>query len=1497
MIIQAIFRAIEGMGFQAGNILDAGCGTGNFYGCLPENMEGSRLTGVEIDSLTGRIARQLYQKERILIQGFEKADLPDSFYDLMVGNVPFGGYGVADPRYDKYHLHIHDYFLAKGLDKLRPGGVMAVITSSGTMDKENPEVRRYLAQRAELLGAIRLPSNAFKDNAGTEVTTDILFLQKRDRPIETEPDWLYLDTTENGVPVNRYYAQHPEMVLGEMVVGNKLYGRDGTSCQPFPDSDLAELLEAAVSNIHGEYMEFERDEAEGDNGIPADPDVRNYSFAVLDGKLYYRQDSRMYEQSLSKTAENRVRGMVKIRDCVRRLIDLQTQDAPEEEIRAAQQELNRLYDDFVRRYDRITVRANNMAFSSDNSYPLLHSLEILDDEQKFVRKADMFTKRTIRPPVAITHADTAGEALAYSLAEKAHVDMAYMSALTGQDEGTLFSELHGQVYRDFTNPAEGAYEYQAADEFLSGNIRRKIARYASMVENLPEDSPYRQELLYNLSALERVKPKDLTAGEISVRLGATWIPASVIQQFVYETLGTPYDMQDKIWVEFSKETREWHIEGKSLDRRVETTQTYGTKRVTAYRLIENALNLRDIRVYDTRMIDGKEKRILNREETAIAQDRQDLLRAKFVEWLWQDSDRRRDITALYNERFNSIVPRQYDGGHIRFEGMNPEIQPRPYQRNAVARVLYGGNALFAHATGAGKTYTMIASAMEGKRLGLIHKPMFVVPNNIVGDFAADFLRLYPSANVLMATDKDMEKKNRRKFCSRIATGSFDGIIIAHSQFEKIPLSPERQEQQIRRQIDDIVDGIAAAKERNDSRFTIKELEKSKKSLEARLERLTNQARKDDVIDFEQMGIDQIFVDEADLFKNLFLYTKMRNVAGISSSESLRASDLFAKTQYLNELTGYRGVVFATATPVSNSMCEVYTMQRYLQYRTLEEMGLTYFDDWASAFGSTVTKVELAPEGTGFQQKTRFSEFYNLPELISIFREVADVIPKDMLDIPLPTPHIEVVTVEPSDIQKNMVAELAERAEKIRSRQVSQSTDNMLMVTNDGRKLALDQRVVNPLLPDFEGSKVNACVNKVFEFWRQDRDKRLTQTIFCDLSTPQADGSFNVYDDIRAKLIDKGVPPEEVVFIHEAGNEKEKAAVFAKMRTGKVRILLGSTSRMGAGSNMQDKMIAKHDLDVPWRPRDLEQRDGRIERYGNENKDVYLYRYVTKGTFDAYMYQLLEQKQRMISQVLSGKSAARVMTDVDQSTLEYAEIKALATGDPLIMERCTLETEVGKLNMLRNGYLSQKYELEDSVQRRFPEKIETLTQQIAAYEKDIETVKLAPPAADEHISPMQVGGVTYTKKADAGKAILAACKQFEGLGTQPLGSYRNFEMSLSLRFGDYSVTLKNHQTYTVTLGTDVFGNIQRLDNLIDSLPQKLEACRAELQKTAEQLESAKEELKKEFPKEAELKEKSARLAELTLLLKLDKADREILDDEEPDVNDIVQEPRRTDDRER
>ena len=1481
----AIYKVLEQMGFQEGNLLEPSCGIGNFIGMLPKSMENAKVYGVELDTISAGIAQQLYQKSSIAAQGFEEVNVPDSFFDGIIGNVPFGDFKVSDKRYDKYNFLIHDYFFAKSLDKLRPGGVMALVTSKGTMDKENSNVRKYIAQRAELLGAIRLPNDTFKGNAGTEVVSDILFLQKRDRLIDIEPDWVHLDTDENGIRMNSYFVQHPEMILGEMKMVSGRFGPEAT-CEPFDNADLSELLNEAVSNIHGEISEYEvADELEEeDNTIPADPMVRNFSYTVLDDKIYFRENSRMSPVEVSATAENRIKGMIGIRDCVRNLIELQTEDYPDSEIKQAQEKLNTLYDSFTKKYGLINSRANTSAFSDDSSYALLSALEVLDENGELERKADMFFKRTIKPHKPVTEVDTADEALAVSMGEKAAIDMAYMMELSGKSEEELFSDLKGVIFLNPLYEYGNSYEpkYLMADEYLSGNVREKLATAKRSATLYPED------YTANVQALEKVQPKDLTASEISVRLGATWIPPEIFQQFMFEFLDTPRYAQWNIKVHYSQFTGEWNIEGKSYDRsNVKAYSTYGTSRINAYKIIEETLNLKDVRIFDyIEDEEGRKKAVLNKKETAIAQAKQELIKQGFQDWIWDDPARREKLTKMYNEKFNSIRPREYDGSHIVFNGMNPEIELREHQKNAVAHILYGGNTLLAHAVGAGKTFEMVAAAMESKRLGLCNKSLFVVPNHLTEQWAAEFLQLYPAANILVATKRDFETKNRKKFCGRIATGDYDAVIIGHSQFEKIPMSIERQRAILEQQLEELTDGIMDLKRNRGENFSIKQLEKSKKSVKQKLEKLNDQSRKDDVVTFEELGVDRLFIDESHYYKNLYLYTKMRNVGGIAQTEAQKSSDLFMKCRYLDELTGGRGTVFATGTPISNSMVELYTIQRYLQYNTLVKNNLQHFDSWASTFGETVTAVELTPEGTGYRAKTRFAKFYNLPELMAMFKEVADIKTADMLELPVPEAHFHNVAVKPSEMQKEMVASLAERAEKVRGGGVDSSVDNMLKITNDGRKLALDQRMLNDMLPDFEGSKINACVDNIYRIWEETADKKSAQLVFCDLSTPKNDGTFSVYNDIRKKLIERGVPESEVRFIHEADTDVKKKELFQKTRKGEVRVLLGSTQKMGAGTNVQDRLIALHDVDCPWRPSDLEQRSGRIIRQGNSNPDVDIYRYVTEQTFDAYLYQLVEGKQKFASQIMTRKSPVRSAEDIDETALSYAEIKMLATGNPYIKEKMDLDIQVQKLKLLKSNFLSERYALEDKIIKYYPQRITALENRIEGLKQDVETAKQHPKPTDDRFVGMEVKGVFYSEKADAGKAIIEACKQMNSPEPIPLGKYRGFETELLFNTAErnYEIRLKGATSRNVPLGDDAHGNIIRLDNGIDRFAESLSLAENDLENTKNQLETAKKEVQKPFIQEEELRTKLARLDELNILLNMDKRDNEIVGGE-PDEGEV------------
>ena len=1497
VVIRSIYQALTNMGFKTGNLLEPSCGIGNFIGMRPEALADSKIYGVELDGISGRIAQQLYQQSSIAVQGFEKTDLPDSFFDAAIGNVPFGSFKVIDKRYDRYNFLIHDYFFSRTLDKVRPGGVLAFVTSKGTMDKDTPTVRKYLAQRADLLGAIRLPNNTFKDAAGTDVTSDILFLQKRDALSSEEPDWVHLNTDANRLKMNQYFIDHPEMVMGEMREISGPYGPE-TACLPIEGRDLGEQLAAAIQNIQGSITEYVMDdpETEGeDKSIPADPEVRNFSYTIVDGKVYYRENSRMNPVEVSVTAANRIKGLIGIRDCVRTLIEYQTEDWPDQDIQAQQRKLNALYDAFVDKYGRINSRANSSVFSMDSAYFLLTSLEVLDDERNFVRKADMFIKRTIRQRITITHVDTASEALAVSLAEKAKVDMDYMAELTGKTEQEVYADLTGVI---FLNPMHGyggsaGEKYLTADEYLSGNVREKLEWAKRSAEQYPED------YTANVQALERVQPVDLTASEIAVRLGATWLPPKIVEQFMFELFSTSNRSRWNIHVHYSKYTGEWNIEGKSYDKgNIKAQNTYGTERISGYKIVEETLNLRDVRIFDYETDHhGNRVPILNKKETAIAQGKQQLIKQAFQDWIWKDPARRERLTRLYNDKFNSTRPREYDGSHLNFVGINPEITLRPHQVNAIAHILYGGNTLLAHVVGAGKTFEMVAAAQESKRLGLCQKSLFVVPNHLTEQWASEYLQLYPSANILVATRKDFETKNRKRFCGRIATGDYDAIIIGHSQFEKIPVSAERQRYLLEQQRREVLDGIAELKANHGERFSIKQMERTKKSIDAKLEKLNDQSRKDDVVTFEELGIDRIFIDEAHYYKNLAAFSKMRNVGGISQTEAQKSSDLYMKCRYLDELTGGRGVIFATGTPISNTMVEMYTMQKYLQYQALEEHGLLNFDAWASTFGETVTAIELAPEGTGYRAKTRFSRFYNLPELMSMFKEVADIQTADMLKLPVPKAEYHNIVLKPSEQQKEMVAALGERAEKVRNRMVDSTEDNMLLITNDGRKLALDQRLLNPLLPDSDTGKVNACADNIFAIWQRTSARRSTQMAFCDLSTPKGNGDFNIYDDLRDKLIARGIPAEEIAYIHTANTEAQKKELFGKVRSGQVRVLIGSTQKMGAGTNVQKKLAALHHLDCPWRPSDLQQREGRIIRQGNENDEVDIYTYVTENTFDSYLYQLVEGKQKFIGQIMTSKSPVRSAEDIDETALSYAEIKALCTGNPHIKEKMDLDIDVQRLRLLKANHLSQRYALEDQIIKTLPQEIARYEQYIEGYTSDMDRLKEDTHPNEDGFSPMEVEGTVYTDKKAAGSAILAACKAMTSPEPVPLGQYRGFDMDLSFASltREFKVTLKGTLYYTTNLGTDIFGNILRLDNLLGSMEERINTCREQLENTKVQLENAKLEVEKPFPQEDELKRKSARLDELNILLNMDKRESEIVDG---DVGDEVTAPARgSPDRER
>ena len=1495
VVIKAVYSALENMHFRTGNVLEPSCGIGNFMGLVPESMASAKFYGVELDSISGRIAQQLYQNSSIAVQGFEDTNLPDSFFDAAVGNVPFGQFKVPDKRYDKHNFLIHDYFFARTLDKVRPGGVVAFITSKGTMDKENPAVRKYIAQRADLLGAIRLPNNTFKDAAGTEVTSDIIFLQKRDRLIDIEPEWVHLATDENGIRMNSFFVSNPEMVLGDMQMISGAHGPE-SACIPYEGAELGDLLQDAIQNIHAEITEFELDDLEAEDedlSIPADPSVRNFSYTVVDGKLYFRENSRMNPVEVSMTAENRIKGMIAIRDCVRTLIEYQTEDYSDAEIQAEQARLNELYDDFSKKYGLINARANNSAFSSDSSYCLLSSLEVLDDEGNFIRKADMFSKRTIKQKVTILSVDTASEAYALSLAEKAKIDMPYMMELTGKSEQELFEDLKGVIFLNpmHTSDDDGRPKYLPADEYLSGNVREKLEWARRSAELYPED--YSE----NVRALEAVQPVDLTASEISVRLGATWLPPEIVEQFMFDLFDTPRYCQWNIHVHFSQYTGEWNVEGKSYDRtNVKAYNTYGTSRINGYKIMEETLNLKDVRIFDyIEDENGKKTAVLNKKETAIAQGKQELIKQAFADWIWKDPERREKLTRLYNEKFNSTRPREYDGSHMSFVGINPEITLRPHQVNAIAHILYGGNTLLAHVVGAGKTFEMVAAAQESKRLGLCQKSLFVVPNHLTEQWASEYLQLYPSANILVATKKDFETKNRKKFCGRISTGDYDAVIIGHSQFEKIPMSIERQRAILEQQLDEVLEGIAELKRNRGDNFSIKQLERTKKTVKQRLDKLNDQSRKDDVVTFEELGVDRIFIDEAHYYKNLAAFTKMRNVGGISQTEAMKSSDLYMKCRYLDELTGGRGVVFATGTPISNSMVEMYTMQKYLQYSTLKRNDLIHFDAWASTFGETVTAIELSPEGTGYRAKTRFAKFYNLPELMSMFKETADIQTADMLNLPVPEAHYHNIVLKPSEAQKKMVEGLSDRAEHVRNKMVDSSTDNMLLITNDGRKLALDQRLMNDMLPDSETSKVSACADNVFDIWQRTAESRSTQMVFCDLSTPHNDGKFNVYDDLRKKLIEKGIPAEEIAYIHTAETEAKKKELFGKVRSGQIRVLLGSTQKMGAGTNVQTKLVALHHLDCPWRPSDLQQREGRIIRQGNENPEVDIYTYVTENTFDSYLYQLVEGKQKFIGQIMTSKSPVRSAEDIDETALSYAEIKALCAGNPHIKEKMDLDIEVSRLKLLKANHLSQRYALEDQIIKEFPQKIKSLEQRIEGYKADMAQLAQNTLPNEDGFSPMIMAGGTVTDKKAAGEAIIGLCKSMTNPDPIHIGEYRGFDMELFFdSFSrEYKITLKHELRHTVTLGTDIFGNIQRLDNALNSFQEKLTACEAQLENTKVQLENAKLEVQKPFPQEEELKTKTARLNELNAMLNLDKRENEIVDGERAE-----EEPSRSsDDRER
>lgn len=1470
VVIRSMYKALENMGLKTGNILEPSCGVGNFIGMLPDSLENCKLYGVELDYISGRIARQLYQKSTVAVQGYEDTNLPNSFFDVAVGNVPFGDFKVLDKKYDKHKFLIHDYFFAKTLDKVRPGGVIAFITSKGTLDKENPSVRKYIAQRADLLGAIRLPNNTFKANAGTEVTSDIIFLQKRDSITDIEPDWVYLGENDDGIKMNQYFIDNPEMILGNMEIISTRFGYDSACISD--DEKLEDKLERAISNIHAEVKEYELDDiGEEDNSIEADLTVRNFSYTLIDDKIYFRENSRMYPQELAMTTENRVKGLIEIRDCVRTLLEYQTEDYPDEDIKREQVKLNQLYDRFTKKYGLINSRGNNSAFSNDSSYYLLCSLEILDENGNLARKADMFTKRTIKPKTEITSVDNANDALIVSLSEKARVDITFMQKLCNMDMDKMLKDLDGEI---FNVPEYGEpNHWVTADEYLSGNVREKL----KIAEHFAETD---ERFNVNVKYLKEVQPKDLSASEISVRLGSTWIPPEDIKVFIEYLLNPSNYACQNINVHYNEATSEWWIEGKNYDKyNIKATNTYGTGRASAYKIIEDSLNLKDTRIYDYYEDEnGKRVAELNKKETAIAQAKQEQIKLAFEEWIWKDPERRERLTKIYNERFNSIRPREYDGSHISFDGMNPEITLRKHQVNAIARILYGGNTLLAHEVGAGKTFEMVAAAMESKRLGLCNKSLFVVPNHIVEQFGQEFLQLYPSANVLVTTKKDFETANRKKFCSRIATGDYDAIIISHSQFEKIPISVERQVTIIQKQIEDITLGIQDLKNNNGERFSIKQMEKTKKSLETRLAKLNDTSRKDDVVTFEELGVDRIFVDEAHYYKNLFLYTKMRNVGGIAQTEAQKSSDLFMKCRYLDELTGGKGVIFATGTPISNSMVELYTMQRYLQYGELEKRHLQQFDAWASTFGETVTAIELSPEGTGYRAKTRFAKFFNLPELMALFKEVADIQTSEMLNLPVPKANYHNVVIEPSEIQKELVKDLSERAEKIRNRMVDSSVDNMLKITNDGRKLALDQRLTNDMLEDFEHSKVATCADNIYSIWDKTSEDKSAQLVFCDLSTPHNDGKFNVYDDLKTKLIDRGIPEEEIAFIHDANTDARKQELFNKVRRGQVRVLIGSTQKMGAGTNCQDRLIALHDLDCPWRPSDLIQRSGRIIRQGNKNPEVDIYRYVTEGTFDAYLYQLVENKQRFISQIMTSKTPVRFAEDIDETALSYAEIKALAAGNPDIIEKTELDTQVAKLKLLKQNYLSEKYELEDKVIKYYPNEIKRLENRIEDMKEDIEVFN-NNNTPDNSFDKMNIKGTDFTERKEAGEKIIEICKSMTNPEPLEIGEYKGFKIILSFDTMDrkFYASMKNNLSYKTELGSDPSGNITRIDNVLNGIETRLSSIENNLEDTKKNYESAKKEIEKPFPQEEELKTKSKRLDELNIKLNLNNKDKEIIDD--------------------
>lgn len=1461
-VIRAVYNAFNNLGFKTGNILEPSCGVGNFMGLCPTNMSDSKFYGVELDDISGRIASKLYPQANIAVQGFETTNLPDNFFDAAVGNVPFAQLKVLDKKYDKYNFLIHDYFFAKTLDKVRPGGIIAFITSKGTMDKKSSKVRKYIAQRAELLGAIRLPNDTFSKTAGTEVTSDILILKKRERMIDIEPDWVHLGKDDNGITINSYFVEHPEMILGEMQEVSGPFGAKA-ECIAYENANLEDLLNEAVSNIDGEYKAqaieklFEDTEDDEDADlIPATPDVKNFSYTVVDGDIYYRQNSVMEKQKVNKTAEKRIKALVKVREALREVLNNQLEDMPDEIIANSQRKLNVIYDRFVNEYGYINSKANMKAFEKDNSINLLASLEKFDSEKNYKGKSDIFSKRTIKPHKAVDKVDTASDALAVSISEKAKIDLEYMSQLYGKSVDDIIDELEGVIFN-----VPGTDIYQTADEYLSGNVREKLRTALSYSYDKPEQYDC------NITALKAVQPVDLTATEIDVRLGATWLPVDVVRDFMYETIGTPRYIRDSIDVSYSEYNAEWRISHKSFDKSVNAVSTYGTKIINAYKILEDTLNLRDVKIFDNVFENGKERRILNKEETAIAQSKQELIKSRFASWIFSDRDRRERLCRLYNEKFNSVRPREYDGSHLIFDGMNSEIQLREHQRNAVAHAIYGGNTLLAHTVGAGKTFEMVAIAMESKRLGLCNKLLFVVPNHITEQMGIEFMQLYPAANILVATKKDFETANRKKFCSRIATGDYDAVIIGHSQFEKIPMSIERQRQIIETQIDDVIESIAFAQNNNAENFTIKQLEKTKKNLENKLQKLNDQSRKDDVVTFEELGVDRLFVDEAHYYKNLFLYTKMRNVAGVGQTEAQKSSDLFMKCRYLDEITDGKGVVFATGTPISNSMTELYTMQRYLQYNKLLELGLNNFDAWASTFGETVTALELSPEGNGYRMKTRFAKFFNLPELMSTFREIADIKTADVLDLDVPDVERHNVLTKPSEQQKEIIAGIGDRADKVHSGAVDPSVDNMLKITNDGRKLALDQRLINPMLPDFEGSKLNVCADNIFSLWDKTKEDRLAQMVFCDISTPNGAGKFNVYDELKAKLIAKGIPENEIAFIHDAKTNQQKQDIFSQVRSGKIRVIIGSTSKMGAGTNCQDKLIALHHLDCPWRPSDLQQREGRIIRQGNKNSLVHIYSYLTENTFDAYLYQLVENKQKFISQIMTSKSPVRSAEDIDELQLSYAVAKALCSGNPLIKEKMDLDVQVSKLKILKANFLSVKYELEDQIASTFPQKISSAKYNVEKIKSDIELAK-------SHINDdfaLKIKGITYNDKKEAGQQLLLACDKSIGSDKVRIGEYKGFILDLrfdSYHSNKYILTLNGSAHYDVELGQDIFGNLTRIDNVLKSLPGELEKAKNELSKVESDYDSAKEAVNTTFDKEEELNTKLARLKELNTILEVD-----------------------------